>query len=97
MLVDFVELVSVREGTYTIYVFRKIDTKEFIMCTKLPNWNTPSVFIGDKGFLKYNLVKAGETYFNPSLDKDCKYLYSNVYFMDFVIDNKIIHKNEIIL
>lgn len=97
MLVDNVKLISVREGIYTVYVFKKIHSDEFIMCTKLPNWNSPSISIGDEGFLKYQTVQAGEVYFNPTLGIEQKYLYSNVYFTDFIIDNKIIHKNEIIL
>ena len=58
------KLVATREGKYTMYVFKNAETNEFIMCTKLPNWNTPEVFIGDVGFLQIEVDKAGEEYFD---------------------------------
>ena len=97
MPTEHVKLIASREGLYTVYVFKNLDSKEYIMCTKLPNWNSPTIFIGDEGFLTYQVVKAGESYYDPNLESDQKYRYSNVYFTDFIIDNKSVHKNEIIL
>lgn len=92
-----VKLLAVREGTYTMYVFQQLDTKEYIMCTRLPNWRVPDVNIGDSGFLEYQSVKAGETYFNPKNETTVHYSYSNVYFLNFVQKTEILQNKEIIL
>jgi hypothetical protein len=91
------KLIAERSGTYTSYVFKDLETSTFIMCTKLPNWKSPAIAIGDEGFLHYKTVVAGEEYYDPQLDENKKYLYSNIYFIDFILDNKTTHKNELIL
>lgn len=75
---------AVREGTYTMYVFKNLSNSEFLMCTRLPHWQTPNIDIGEKGFLSYRDVKAGQTYFNPNTEQDEYYRYSNRYFINFV-------------
>lgn len=95
--IDHVRLLAVREGTYTVYVFQIIESKEYIMCTRLPNWQVPDVSIGNIGFLEYQYVQAGESYYNPQLDKTVAYLYSNVYFINFIQQTDIIINQEIIL
>lgn len=97
MVIEEVKLLAVREGTYTVYVFQNIETKYYIMCTRLPNWQVPSITIGDIGFLEYNSVKAGETYYNPQTQKDETYNYTNVYFINFIHRTDILQNNEIIL
>lgn len=92
-----VKLLAVREGTYSVYVFEVLENGEFIMCTRLPNWKTPEISIGDEGFLQYQIVSAGESYYDPVQDKPVKYLYSNVYFINFIQKNNIIKNNELIL
>ena len=92
-----VELKAVREGTYTMYVFKNLETSEYIMCTRLPNWQTPNIMIGDVGFLNYQIVQAGEEYFDPDTEKVVKYLYSNIYFINFVNKSEIIDNNSIII
>ncbi len=91
-----VELLAVREGLYTNYVFQTIDTKEYIMCTKLPNWKVPEISIGDNGFLQYQIVQAGEEYFNVGTQSMVKYNYSNIYFNNFILKTENINKNNII-
>ena len=91
------KLLAVREGTYTSYVFKNLEEGTFIMCTKLPNWKSPAITIGDEGFLHYKVVLAGDEYYDPQKDKNEKYLYSNIYFIDFVLDNNTTIKNELIL
>ena len=83
-LVDEVKLLAVREGAYTVYVFRSILTDKYIMCTRLPNWQSPKININDEGFLQYQIVQAGEEYFNPLTQEKIRYNYSNVYFNNFV-------------
>lgn len=97
-LIDEVILMAVREGNYTMYVFKSMVTNKFIMCTRMPNWQVPSINIHDVGFLQYKIVKSGDEYFNPTLGTTVKYLYSNVYFMNFIIKSTILqNNNEIIL
>jgi len=92
-----VELKAVRESTYTMYVFKNLETSEYIMCTRLPNWQTPDLVIGDVGFLNYQIVQAGEEYFNPDTEQLIKYLYSNIYFINFVNKSEIVDNNSIII
>ena len=87
-MVRRVELVAKKDGDYTIYVFKNLDVYEYIMCTRLPNWQTVEVEIGDKGFVEYEIVNAGDTYFSSSLGEFKRSVYSNVYFINFVHENK---------
>ena len=79
-----VVLLAIREGRYTMYVFKNTETNEYIMCTKLPNWQTPEIFVGDAGFLQLQIVKAGDEYFNVNTESNDKYRYCNIYFKNFV-------------
>lgn len=91
-----VKLLAVREGNYTTYVFQTLDTKEYIMCTRLPNWKVPEIQIGDEGFLQYQVVQAGEEYFSIVEQKNIRYNYSNIYFNNFILKTEIINNKEII-
>lgn len=91
-----VKLLAVREGNYTTYVFQTLDTKEYIMCTRLPNWKVPEIQIGDEGFLQYQVVQAGEEYFSIAEQKNIRYNYSNIYFNNFILKTEIINNKEII-
>lgn len=90
------KLCAVRESVYTIYVFQDIKTEEYVMCTRLPNWNVPNINIDDIGFLEYHEVKSGEEYFNPTTEETCKFKYSNIYFNNFVLRSNI-KQTELIL
>lgn len=92
-----VKLLATREGPYTIYVFQELDSRQYIMCTKLPNWHSVELSIGDIGYLEYSIIKAGDSYYDPTEDKYIKYLYSNVYFINFVKTNNLVQNNELIL
>jgi hypothetical protein len=91
-----VQLLAIKQGTYTNYVFKSITDSEYIMCTRLPNWQVPEINIGDKGFLHYQRVNAGEEYTTPDGQK-IVYKYSNVYFINFVLKSDVIVNKEIIL
>jgi len=95
-LIKEVQLLAIREAVYTIYVFKEINSEEYIMCTRLPNWQVPEINIGDKGFLQYQDVEAGDEYITPDGSK-VSYRYSNIYFINFVVKSDIIKNNEIIL
>lgn len=90
------KLLAIREGNYTMYVFKNIDSNAYIMCTRMPNWQVPDVSIGDEGFLKYQIVNAGETYYNSSTNETCTYSYSNIYFLNFVLRSNINDSNIIL-
>ena len=94
-LVSDAKLVAIRDGHYTIYVFQDINSKEYIMCTRPPNWQTPNVDLWEEGFLQYQIVKAGEEYFEPETGKKLIYNYSNVYFTNFV--KKTDNKSDIVI
>jgi hypothetical protein len=99
-MVEFVkevELVAHRDDTYTIYVFKIVDTNEYIFCTRLPNWQVPSIDVGDVGFLQYQIVTAGEEYYDPDTKSRGVYGYSNVYFMNFVRKTDLVKSKEITL
>lgn len=80
------QLVSYRkEHPYTIYVFKNLDLPEYIMCTRFPNWNTPLIDIGDKGFLNYRIVIAGrDTWYDQEKDVLVPYKYSGNHFVNFI-------------
>lgn len=93
--ISFCELIAIKESYYTLLVFLDKDTGKYIMCTKLPNWQTSEVSIGDTGFLKYQIVSAGEEFFDPASQTFKKYNYSNSYFLNFI--KKIDIKNTNII
>ena len=91
------KLLAIREGTYTNYVFQSEEDGSYIMCTRLPNWKVPDLNVGDIGFLEYQIIKAGEEYFNIATQQKQIYQYSNIYFNNFILENTIIKNKEIIL
>ena len=95
-LIKEVELLAIRSGEYYIYVFQVENTGEYVMCTRLPNWQVPDVNIGDKGFLKYQTVKAGDEYVTPE-GTTIVYKYTNTDFINFVNRSSIFKNKEIIL
>lgn len=80
-------LVRKKEGMYTLYVFQK-DNSEYVMCTKLPNWGPYNINVGDSGFCTVDTVLAGEEYFHRETGEVIKYMYSNIYFKEFIQDKK---------
>lgn len=90
------KLLTVKEGRYTVYVFKNLDADTYIMCTRLPNWQTSNLEIGDEGFLKYAEAVAGEKYFNPATNTEHVYNYSNVYFENFIQKSDIVNSNIIL-
>jgi hypothetical protein len=87
------KLEAKKSSTYTMYVFKIYDTEEYIMCTRLPNWQTPEILIGDEGFLQYQIVYAGEEFYDPILEKKLTYKYNNIYFINFIL-SPILENNK---
>lgn len=85
------KLVALREdiGGYIVYVFQDLDTTEYEMCTRLPNWNEPILEIGDVGYIEIEDVYAGySTYCDINTGEICSYKYDNNYFRSFVPEIK---------
>ena len=53
-----VEVLASREGQYSVYVFKDILSEEYLLCTRLPNWQIPQLSVGMKGFLQYQIVNV---------------------------------------
>ena len=96
-MVERVKLLAIKESNYTMYVFQNLDTFEYIMCTKPPNWQTDDIMVGEEGFLKYESVKAGEEYYDPNTETSITYKYTNTYFTNFIRKSEITNNNNIIL
>lgn len=90
------ELLAMKEGKYTVYVFEDVNTHELHMCTKLPNWQVPDLNIGDRGYFEIQYVQAGENYFRRDLNMNWVYQYSNVYFVNFINESKTDNKDIIL-
>lgn len=87
------ELLTYRRefGGYIIYVFQNLDSKtwdtKYIMTVRFPNWNSPLLQVGDKGFLKYKEVEAGKTtWWDNNNQTNVVYKYDNIIFEDFIHD-----------
>ena len=81
-------LVAKKYGLYTVYVFRNLDTQEYLMCTKLPNWDSNDISYGVSGFLTYENAIAGQKYFNPRSQIFGVYNYTKMYFKNFIEDSQ---------
>lgn len=72
---------------YITYVFKRLDKlvedAQYVMCVRYPNWNHRRINLGEKGFLSFLEVKAGEDkWFNG---KDMiPYNYSAIQFLKFI-------------
>ena len=89
------ELLAVKEGTYTMYVFKDLIENKFIMCTRLPNWQVQEINIGDVGYLKIKEVCAGDNYVDVDNTKH-NYKYDNIYFENFVAKSESKQKQIIL-
>lgn len=92
-----VKLLASKMGIYSLFVFQKIDSKDLIMCTMLPNWNISALQVGEIGFIKYKDIKAGEKYFDPSTETFQTYKYSNTYLTNFVKETDMINNENSII
>ena len=92
-----VKLVAKRSGTYTNYVFKDMESGEYIFCTRLPNWQIPEIEIEDIGYLQYQIVEAGNSYVDPDTGEIILYRYNNSYLKNFVKKSDTFKNKEIIL
>ena len=88
-----VKLLAFREnvGGYFTYVFEKLtfenELDRYIMCTRFPNWDVPTININDIGFLKCRYVIAGkDSWFNGN--DYTPYKCTDIHFLNFVPEVK---------
>ena len=73
------------EGGYMVYVYQNLDNNEYVMCTRVPNWQGDEPKLLQDGFLSYKFVIAGrDEYYDKLEDKHKKYQYTATYFTNFV-------------
>lgn len=58
----------------------------YCMIVVFPNWQSVIPEIGDKGFLEYEDVKAGDEYYSRKFGTVMKYEYTNRIFIKFVLE-----------
>ena len=85
------------DGSYKNYVFQDMGTLEYIMCTRLPNWNVDDVKIAEAGFLEYQTVIGGQDTYFSSIDQITKrYLQDATYFLNFVPITKVLKDGYVV-
>lgn len=74
---------------YTTYVFKCLENNipfghNYKMMTRCPNWDHRDIDIGEKGFVEFEEVNAGDKWYNPQTETFEHYKYTNIYFIKFV-------------
>jgi len=77
-------LVAKQCTQYTTYVFKDLDTKEYIICTRLPSWDIPELNINECGFITVQIVEAGEKYYDRKKDEQSTYQYTGNYITKYI-------------
>lgn len=85
----FGQVVATQPGQYTLYVFKNLDEKEnsilrYFTVTQPPNWDVPSLSIGDTGYVECDYVNAGDTYYQVSTGETQTYNYTVCYLLNFI-------------
>lgn len=92
-----VQLVAKKAGNYTVYIFKNLETLEYITVTKCPNWADDEVDVGQEGFLTYKFVRAfKETWINKNTGEEVFYQYSANYYLSFIPQTHVIKNGSII-
>jgi hypothetical protein len=86
-------LLAIRNGNYTVYVFKNLQDNSLMMCTKLPNWIIPIIDVGEEGYIKFQKAEAGMKYYNPSTGAYDTYKYSNNYILNYIKKTDITNSN----
>ena len=87
---------------YITYVFKCLEPNpgfghNYVMVTRLPNWDHRPIDLEEIGYLTFNEVVAGkDKWYCPESGQFIPYNYTNIYFIKFVkkVDNS---KKDIIL
>ena len=80
------KLLALKEDQkYITYVFQNLNDATYIMCTRLPNWDSPVININDIGYLSYKEVIGGESeWYHKNTETKYKYAFDNTYFINFI-------------
>lgn len=85
------------DGAYEHYVFINSHTNEYIMCTRMPNWQVDKVDIGEEGFLEYQDVIGGQDrYYDSVKDGYRLYQIDATYFLNFVPITKVLKDGYVV-
>ena len=68
---------------YTTYAFQDSVTGEYVLCTRFPNWEHPTIEIGEEGILQFREVIAGEDKWYDG-NTMIPYKYTGWHFIKFV-------------
>ena len=81
----YVKLVAKKEepGGYVVLVFLDLTSEKYIMCTRLPNWETEIPDFNIPGFLQVREVISGKDSWYDG-ERNHYYKYTALYFWDFV-------------
>ena len=93
------QLVAVQEELYTNYVFKNLDEPNnsmmrYVTLTQCPNWIGTKPQIGDIGFVEYEYVEAGDSYFCREYGNKSQYNYTACYFISFIKDKEKVTNKE---
>lgn len=79
------------DGAYKIYVFQDTIKLNYVMCTRVPNWQCDAINVGEDGFLDYHTVIGGVDRYFDSVDGVYKhYMQDATYFLNFVPITKVL-------
>lgn len=85
------------DGVYKHYVFIDLDRLDYVMCTRVPNWQGADVEIGEDGFLEYHSVIGGQDrYYDAVKDHYCHYQQDATYFLNFVPITKVLSDGYVV-
>ena len=93
------QLVAIQEELYTNYVFKNLDEQtdslmRYVTLTKCPNWIGISPQLGEIGYIEYEYVEAGDSYFCRETGNKGQYNYTSCYFISFIKDVEKITNKE---
>ena len=74
---------------YQLLVFKNLETPcpfghNFCMLTVFPNWEARVPDIGEVGYVNYQEIHAGDTYYDRTNDSIMRYNFDNLVFYKFV-------------
>lgn len=74
---------------YSTYVFKRHNFNSYLMCTAFPNWELPTIIIGDIGYIKYREVEAGKDFwYDFEENKMIPYKTTDCHLLQFVPETK---------
>ena len=76
---------------YISYVFENLEAEDYyhkyVMCVQFPNWNQPTINVGDIGYVSVKYVKEGVSQWYDG-EKMNVYRYTNIVFLKFIKESE---------